>query len=65
MKPTNYGDNSFWSDGRHDIYAYEDNVIELKNVTADMPDFKIVFDFAGVQQGATVVVKDIIIQEHR
>ena len=65
VKPTNYGDNSFWSDGRHDIYAYEDNVIELKNVTADMPDFKIVFDFAGVQQGATVVVKDIIIQEHR
>lgn len=65
VKPTDFSDGSFWSEGRHDLEAYEDNVIELVNVTAEMPDFKIVFDFAGVQEGATVVVKDIIIQEHR
>ena len=65
VKPTNYGDDAFWSDGRHDLEAYEDNVIELKNVSAEMPDFKIVFDFAGVEANAKVVVKDIIIQEHK
>ena len=64
VKPTNFTDDIFWSEGRHDVYAMEDNVIELKNVSADMSDFKIVFDFAGVEAGATVVVKDIIIQEH-
>ena len=64
VKPTNYADDAFWSDGRHDLEAYEDNVIELVGVSADMPDFKIVFDFAGVAENATVVVKDIIIQEH-
>lgn len=65
VKPTDFTDNSFWSADRHDVIAYEDNVIELVGVSADMPDFKIVFDFAGVQENATVVVKDIIIQEHR
>lgn len=65
VKPTNFGDDSFWSDGRHDVFAYEDNYIELKDVSADMPDFKLVFDFAGVEAGAKVVVKDIIIQEHK
>ena len=65
LKPTNFGDDKFWSEGRHDLVAYEDNIIELVNVSADLPDFKIVFDFAGVKEGATVVIKDIIIQEHR
>ena len=64
VKPTNFADGSFWSDGRHDVEAYEDNIIELKGVSADMPDFKLVFDFAGVEAGASIVIKDIIIQEH-
>lgn len=65
VKPTNFTDDIFWSEGRHDLTANEENVIQLKNVMADMPDFKIVFDFAGVREGASVVVKDIIIQEHQ
>ena len=64
VKPTDFSDGSFWSADRHALEAYEDNVIELKNVSAEMPDFKIVFDFAGVEAGATIVIKDIIIQEH-
>ena len=65
VKPTNFGDDAFWSDGRHDLEAYEDNVIELWGVSADMPDFKIVFDIPGVTPGGKVVIKDIIIQEHQ
>ena len=64
VKPTSMDDGSFWSDARHDLEAYEDNVIELKGVSADMPDFKIVFDIPGVSPGGKVVIKDIIIQEH-
>ena len=65
IKPTDFTDQSFWSADRHALVAYEDNVIELVNVSAEMPDFKIVFDFAGVQPGATVSIKDILIQEHQ
>ena len=65
VKPTDFSDQSFWSADRHALSAYEDNVIELVAVSAEMPDFKIVFDFAGVTPGATIVIKDIIIQEHQ
>lgn len=64
VKPTvEDNDNVFWSDGRHDLYADMENVIELKGVSADIPKFKLVFDFAGIQENASVEITDIIIQE--
>lgn len=66
VKPTmETDDNVFWSDARHDVYGLEDNVISLVGMTGkEIDDFKLVFDFAGVPEGTTVVIKDIIIQEH-
>lgn len=58
-------DSVFWSDARHDLTAYEDNVIELVAATGkDMNPLMLVFDFGGVKEGASVEIKDIIVQEH-
>ncbi|MCH5242920.1 MAG: hypothetical protein J1F67_10980 [Muribaculaceae bacterium] len=57
-------DDVYWTADRHDLQAYEDNVISLTNLSADLPQLKVVFDFAGVTENAKVEIKDIIVQEH-
>ena len=65
VKPTvEDDDNTFWSDGRHDLYADVENVIELKGVKAEIPKFKLVFDFAGAKENSTIEISDLIIQEY-
>ena len=62
-------DNIFLTQDRHDIYAYEDNVIEVVNVTEAggnaLNPVKLTFDFAGLSAGKSVKISGIIIQEHR
>ena len=62
-------DNVFLTQDRHDIYAMEDNVIEIIDVTEKdgkgLDPVKFTFDFAGLPAGKSVKVSGLIIQEHR
>ena len=58
-------DNIYWDTKRVDLEAYEDNIVILEGVHAPISVFKMAFDFAGVQAGDKIIIKDIIIQEHK
>lgn len=59
-------DGIFYVDSRVNLYANGDIPFGFANLTGkQLADVKIVFDFAGIAQDATVTVKDIIIQEHK
>lgn len=62
-------DNVFLTQDRHDIYAFEDNVIEIVKVAEKdgkaLDPVKFTFDFAGLPAGKSVKVSGLIIQEHR
>ena len=58
-------DAAIITDGRYALKAYEDYVIKVVAAPGiDCDNLKLVFDFGGGQGGSTVVVKDIILQEH-
>lgn len=58
-------DNVFITEGRHDLNAYEDNVIELVGLEGkDISNLKIVYDFGGAPAG-DVTVKGMLLQEHK
>lgn len=62
-------DNIFLTQDRHDIYALEDNVIEIVKVAEAggnaLNPVKFTFDFAGLPAGKSVKISGLIIQEHR
>ena len=58
-------DGAIISDGRYALTAFEDYVLKVVAAPGiDCDNLKLVFDFGGGQGGSTVVVKDIILQEH-
>ena len=58
-------DAAIISDGRYALTAFEDYVLKVVAAPGiDCENLKLVFDFGGGQGGSTVVVKDIILQEH-
>ena len=64
VKPQMDGDdNTYLSDARHPIKAGV-NVITLSDVAGFDGPFKIAFDFAGLPEGAEVVIKKIFLTEH-
>ena len=58
-------DAAIISDGRYALTAFEDFILKVVAAPGiDCDNLKLVFDFGGGQGGSTVVVKDIILQEH-
>ena len=58
-------DGAIITDGRYALTAFEDYVLKVVAAPGiDCDNLKLVFDFGGGQGGSTVVVKDIILQEH-
>ena len=58
-------DAAIISDGRYALKAFEDYVVKVVAAPGiDCENLKLVFDFGGGQGGSSVVVKDIILQEH-
>ena len=59
-------DNNFYFDDRHALKAYEDFVYKVSNFEGkDMPATNLFFDFGGNVANTDIVIKDIIVQEHR
>ena len=68
VKPHPEGDDGhFFSEGRHDLVAYEDNKVTYTEFTADFSTSNLVItlDFPSCAAGTTIEVKDIIIQKHK
>lgn len=58
-------DGAIITDGRYALTAYEDYVLKVVAAPGiDCENLKLVLDFGGGQGGSSVVVKDIILQEH-
>ena len=67
VKPHPDGDDGhFFSEGRHDLAGFEDNKVTYENFVSDFSTGNLVLtlDFPSCAAGATVEIKDIIIQEH-
>lgn len=59
-------DNIFYFADRHAVTAGKDFVYQMSNLEGkDIHDLALFFDFGGNPDGTEVVIKDIIIQEHR
>ena len=68
VKPHPDGDDGhFFSEGRHDLAAYEENLVTYEQFTADFSTSNLVItlDFPSCEAGATIEIKEIIIQEHK
>jgi len=68
VKPHPDGDDAhFFSEGRHDLAEYEDNLVTYESFTADFSTSNLVLtlDFPGCAAGAEINVTGIIIQEHK
>ena len=58
-------DAAIITDGRYALKAFEDYVLKVVAAPGiDCDNLKLVLDFGGGQGGSSVVVKDIILQEH-
>ena len=58
-------DNVFFFEDQHKVTAYEDYKYQVKGVKGvDLSNAKLVLDFGGAVPGSTVVIKDIVLQEH-
>ncbi len=58
-------DNVFFFEDAHAVTAYEEFKYQVKGVQGvDLTNAKLVLDFGGAEAGSTVVIKDIILQEH-
>ena len=66
-------DNTFLTEGRHPLAAFEETWIELSDlkITAVgegkgvITDLKMPFDFGGVAAGTEIVISDMHLQEHK
>ena len=58
-------DNVFFFEDAHALTAFEDYTYQVKGVQGvDLSNAKLVLDFGGATPGSTVVIKDIVLQEH-
>ena len=58
-------DTKFFFEDAHQLTAFEDYVYQVKGIQGvDINNVKLVLDFGGAVAGSTVVIKDIILQEH-
>ena len=67
VKPHPEGDDAhFFSEGRHDLSGYEENIITYENFLSDFSTANLVItlDFPSCAQGTEIKVKGIIIQNH-
>ena len=59
-------DNTFYCQDRHAVTADEEFVYQLEDFAGiDMEKVSLFFDFGGNAAGTNVVIKDILLQEHR
>lgn len=59
-------DNVYYFVDRHAVTGGKDFVYQMSNLEGkDMADLDLFFDFGGNPDGTEVIIKDIIIQEHR
>lgn len=59
-------DDTFYCADRHAVTAEEEFVYQLEDVEGkDMEKVSLFFDFGGNAAGTNVVIKDILLQEHR
>ena len=67
IKLTKTGDdNTFYCADRHAVTADEEFVYQLEDVAGiDMEKVSLFFDFGGNAAGTDIVIKDILLQEHR
>ncbi|MCF0180629.1 MAG: carbohydrate binding domain-containing protein, partial [Bacteroidales bacterium] len=69
VKPHPEGDDAhFFSEGRHDLSAYDEVMVQYINCLAadySTENLIITLDFPGSMAGTTIEVKDIIVQKHK
>ena len=59
-------DNIFFFEDVHAVTAYEEFKYQVKGIQGvDLSNAKLVLDFGGGVGGSTVVIKDIVIREHK